>query len=139
MSLFEEVSRFIEQYENSKCEDFDVYESRGHVAISTPLLNRHKNRFVIHVIEQDDGSFKLTNDGEILLDLKHGGILFESPEKMKLLKIIIGFPTVKTDGIDLEIEANYDDFVSKMFRLLKTMGQVEDLRHSNPFDSMDEF
>ena len=138
MSLFEEVSRFIEQCEDPKCEDFDVYESREYVKIYTSSLNRHRNHFVIYVTEQVDGSFKLSDDGETLSDLKQSGISFESPEKMKLLRMFIGSPTVKTDGIDLETEATSDDFISKMLSLLRAMEDAEDLRYSNPFDNMDE-
>ncbi len=121
-----EATRFIDAYLRWLRENLRVQEIGGAVAISTPFLDRHNDEIEL-VLEKQNGSIRLTDDGYTIRDLRGSGVdLLKGARHDQLLKIISGYG-VHLEGDELSVKTTLADFAQKKHNLLQAILAVDDL------------
>jgi Domain of unknown function DUF1828/Domain of unknown function DUF1829 len=121
-----EATRFIDSYLRWLRENLRVQEIGDAVAITTPFLDRHNDEIEL-VLEKQNGSIRLTDDGYTIRDLRGSGVdLSKGARQQHLLKIINGYG-VHLEGDVLLVKTTLADFAQKKHNLLQAILAVDDL------------
>lgn len=100
----------------------------GVIEITSPLLDRHNDFLQIYVVPTDGKLFKLTDDGYIISDLKASGCDIKGSKRRKeIFRMILNGYGIQSDGEELFVLANLDDFPQKKHLLLQAMLSVNDM------------
>jgi hypothetical protein len=97
------------------------------VEITTPYLDRHNDSLVIYA-RRDNGGYLLTDDGEIVQDLKMSGCNLDTPKRRDLLKLTLnGFGIQIGERDSLLVHASRENFPSRKHNLVQAMISVNDM------------
>lgn len=125
--MIEQMTDLVEQYASWIRDRTSLRKiDNDWIEITTPYLDRHNDCIQIYARKQSDG-FLLTDDGEILEDLKLSGCSLDSPKRQKLLSTALsGFGVRNEDG-RLEVTATTGTFPQRKHSLVQSMLAVNDL------------
>ncbi|MBA3315715.1 MAG: DUF1829 domain-containing protein [Planctomycetaceae bacterium] len=121
-----ECQRLVNSYLQWLRERITVEEVNGACEITTPFLDRHNDRLQIYVVRQD-GGYRLTDDGYILSDLEVSGCSLESPNRQRMLHVILSGFGVHEDEGALFVDASIATFPQKKHSLVQAMLAVNDM------------
>ncbi len=95
--------------------------------ISTPFLDRHNDHLDIFLIK-NNGSFKLSDNGYTIADLRMSGLEINTPKRENILKTTLNGFGVKIDANDeLYVDANAQNLGQKKHYLLQAILSVNDM------------
>ena len=126
MELRAEVETLLEGYYKWLKSSTKIDNIDGHVAITTPHLDRH-NDFMQMVVSHSDDGFLLSDDGYILADLEASGCLINSPKRMAMLEETLNGFGIRKVHNELVVYASKGDFALKKHSLLQAMLAVNDM------------
>lgn len=95
--------------------------------IITPFLDRHNDHLQIYILKSGD-SYKLTDDGYTLADLKLSGLEINTPKRQTTLKTALyGFGVKLGENQELTITANESNIGQKKHNLLQAILTINDM------------
>lgn len=95
--------------------------------IDTPFLDRHNDHLQIYIIKNDN-SFKLTDDGYTIADLKMSGMELNTPKRTKIFKTILdGFGVKLGEHGEIYVDATPGNLGQKKHYLLQAILTVNDM------------
>lgn len=97
--------------------------------LTLPFLDRNNDEIEIYIIQKDDGTFYITDDGATLNDLQLGGfdIFGSNRRKMILDSIVSAYGITKTDDNELVANCTMQDLALKKHMLAQCMIKVSDM------------
>lgn len=102
-------------------------ENNGIGEITTPYIDRHNDYIQIYAIN-DNGKFKLTDDGYTINDLALSGCSLESPKRRKMLEVILNGYGIKIEqGNKLITDTTVNDFPIKKHNLIQAIIDVNNM------------
>lgn len=121
-----ECSDLVASYLSWLKDKIKVTELDGGCEISTPFLDRHNDHLVIYV-EKTPSGLRLTDDKYIISDLEMCGCKLDTPQRKKMLEVILNGHGVHEQDGELFVESSSADFPRKKHALVQAMLQVNDL------------
>lgn len=94
-----------------------------------PFLDRNNDSVEMYIINNKDGSYLITDDGETIGDLQLGGFNFSNtPRKQKILEAIISaYGVTKSANDELTVTCTLNDLPMKKHMLAQCMVKVSDM------------
>jgi len=121
-----EATHLIEDYLRWLRDNLRADEVAGGVVITTPFLDRHSDEIEIF-LQKEDRSFRLSDDGDTVRDLRSGGVdLGKGSRRDQLVRILNGYG-VQLDGDELWLRATAGEFPQKKHNLVQAILAVDDL------------
>lgn len=121
-----EATTLVDDYLRWLRENLRPAEVPGGVVIATPFLDRHSDEIEIF-IEKSNGSFRMSDDGATVADLRAGGVeLTKGARREQLVRILNGYG-VELEGDTLSVKATPAEFAQKKHNLLQAILAVDDL------------
>ena len=101
--------------------------------LTVPFLDRHNDFLSVYVRENHDGSYRLTDDGEIIRDLGQSDCRLDTPKRRLLLEAILRGHGLD-DGLrdDLVAQADEANFPERLHSLLQAMLAIDGLALTAP-------
>lgn len=121
-----ECQRFVDEYIRWLKEEIEVRELDGSCQISTPFLDRHNDAIEIYV-ERSNGSFRLTDDGYTIHDLRASGMEFATEKRKAHLRAVLNGFGVRLEGDEICILSSGDDFPQKKHNLVQAILAINDM------------
>lgn len=120
---------FCNLYLNWVKENIEQFKVRDNTfRITLPFLDRNNDSIEIYIIQKDDETFLMTDDGATLSDLKFGGFDINSDKRKKILdSIIASYGITKTDDNQLIVNCTMNDLALKKHMLAQCMVKVSDM------------
>ena len=103
-----------------------IGEDQEWVEITTPFLDRNNDCLQIYA-RQEGSSLLLTDDGEVIGDLRDSGCDLSGKKRQELLKMTLNGFGVHQEGDQLVVRASRENFPMKKHALLQAMIAVNDL------------
>lgn len=101
------------------------------IEVMTPFLDRHNDMMPLYV-RRDGVDWELTDDGQILADLRMSGCPMEKGTRAQLLEqTLMGFG-VRRDGDALTVRASTEELPAKKHHLIQAMLAVDDMFLTSP-------
>jgi len=125
--MMDEMRRLCDEYADWLKERTTLREVDDWVEITTPYLDRHNDCLQIYARKDNNGGFRLTDDGYIIRDLQHSGCSLDTPKRQALLTLTLNGFGVQRDGDQLTVLTSSSDFAQKKHNLLQAMIAVNDL------------
>jgi hypothetical protein len=120
-----ETKVLIDSYMSWFKEEIKLEEIEGACEITTPFLDRHNDYIVIY-LEQTDGGFLLTDDGETLADLSLSGVEI-TPLRNQILKVMLNGFGVKRENDELVVTGEPKNFPKRKHNLVQAILAVNDM------------
>lgn len=97
--------------------------------ITLPFLDRNNDHTELYIIDRQDGTFLLTDDGVILNDLEFSGFDFSGSKKRRriLSAVTNAHGVTVTDNNELQVVCTLDDLPVKKHMLAQCMVKVSDM------------
>ncbi len=96
-------------------------------SISTPFLDRHNDHLDIYLLKKDN-SYKLTDNGYTIADLKMSGFEINTPKRESILNTVLSGFGVKLNGNDeLYVDATSHNIGQKKHYLIQAILSVNDM------------
>ncbi|HEY9899308.1 MAG TPA: DUF1829 domain-containing protein [Pantanalinema sp.] len=124
--MLSEARRLIVSYTDWLKDRTALRDVNGWVEIQTPFLDRHNDRLVIY-LKEENGTFWLTDDGYTLDDLRMSGCELKTPKRLALLQTILNGHGVQLLDDALCVQATREDFPHRKHSLVQAMVTVNDL------------
>jgi len=125
--IINEIQRLLDDYARWLRDKTVLREvGKNLVQITTPHLDRHNDCLQFY-IRKDGNEYELTDDGYIINDLINSGCLLDAPKRQELLKTTLAGFGVKTDGVQLFMNATQENFSLKKHNFIQAMLAVNDL------------
>lgn len=100
----------------------------GIISVTTPFLDRHNDFTEVYIIDNHNGSYKITDDGYTINDLELSGFEFNSPKRKNTLKSTANrFGVSIDDDNALFLQSSLDNMPSKKHMLLQCMIAINQL------------
>ncbi len=102
---------------------------KGVWRISTPFLDRHNDHLDIYAVDQGKDSYRLTDDGYILEDLKISGFELNTAKRKELFEVAIRRFGVEFDEKTNEIftVSNIEELGKRKHNLVQAMISINDM------------
>ncbi|MEW6235325.1 MAG: DUF1829 domain-containing protein [Candidatus Omnitrophota bacterium] len=124
--MLNEIGELLERY-NAWLKDKTVLrQTEDWVEITTPYLDRHNDYMQIYA-KKENGGFLLTDDGEVIDDLKLCGCKLDTAKRQSLLKTTLNGFGIQIDGDKLVARASKENFALKKHSLIQAMLAINDL------------
>ena len=102
-------------------------DMEGIYEITTPFLDRHNDKLQIYLSE-NDGLFRLTDDGYIIADLISSGCAINTDSRKRYLEMILqGFGIHTNQDSELYVHTTASDFPKKKHKLIQAILAVNDM------------
>lgn len=95
-------------------------------SISTPFLDRHNDHLDIYILK-NNGTFRLTDNGYTIADLKMSGFEINTPKRDSILKTALNGFGVKMIVDELFVEATANNIGQKKHYLIQAILAVNDM------------
>lgn len=122
------IEELLDEYWKWVREETQIREIGNEIEVTTPYLDRHNDCMQIFVTPIEDG-VRLSDDGNVLEDLKRSGIDIDAPRKNSILQSTLNGFGVKRIGDRLTVDATASDFSFKKHNLLQSMLAINDLHY----------
>lgn len=102
---------------------------KGVWKISTPFLDRHNDHLEIYAVSKEEDTFKLTDDGYTLSDLRLSGFELNSPKRREIFNITIKRLAVEFNEKTNEIYTitRIEDLGRNKHNLIQAMVTINDM------------
>lgn len=121
------VEKLIQSYVAYIHSNFNVEKIHHNTfEIITPFLDR-RNDHISFYLEENKGSLRLTDGGEMLESLSLDGLEFKSPKKARELEITLNGFGIFKEQAELYILTNPNDFAKSMHSFIQALLSVNDL------------
>ncbi len=122
----ENLNLLINNYYNWLKEKTDFKKISNYYKITTPYLDRHNDYIQIYLKKEND-NFILTDDSYTIEDLIQSGCNIDTPNRKKLLQIVLNVYGVSLHNEELFVKANNDNFPLKKHNLIQAILTVNDM------------
>lgn len=122
----ENLNLLINNYYNWLKEKTDFKKISNYYKITTPYLDRHNDYIQIYLKKEND-NFILTDDSYTIEDLIQSGCNIDTPNRKKLLQIVLNGYGVSLHNEELFVKANNDNFPLKKHNLIQAILTVNDM------------
>ncbi len=122
----ENLNLLINNYYNWLKEKTDFKKISNYYKITTPYLDRHNDYIQIYLKKEND-NFILTDDSYTIEDLIQSGCNIDTPNRKKLLQIVLNGYGVSLHNEELFVKANNDNFPLKKHNLIQAILAVNDM------------
>lgn len=97
--------------------------------LTLPFLDRNNDHIEMYIINNNDGTYCITDDGATIADLHLGGFDFSTSARRKniLESIISAYGVTKTEGDELTVNCTTSDLPMKKHMLAQCMVKVSDM------------
>lgn len=128
-----DIQKMINDYTDWLNKGFSAVQVGEYYELTTPYLDRYNDHLQIYVKQEPNGTYLLTDDGDIITNLKSAGVSFTRSKKRKLMleRIARNFG-VSINGAALEIQATKSNYPQKKHMLLQAMMTVDDMFIAEP-------
>lgn len=128
-----DIQKMINDYTNWLNSGFTAVQVGEYYELTTPYLDRYNDHMQIYVKQESNGSYLLTDDGDIITSLASSGVsVSRSPKRKKMLEHIARNFGVSINGEALEIRATQSTYPQKKHMLLQAMMTVDDMFIAEP-------
>ena len=128
-----DIQDLIKEYTNWLGEGFTAVKFGEFYELTTPYLDRYNDHLQIYVKQNANGSYFLTDDGEIIRNLISAGVSFKgSSKRNEMLNRIARNFGVTVNGTKLEIFATRSDYPQKKHLLIQAMLTIDDMFIAEP-------
>ncbi|MGM9630431.1 DUF1828 domain-containing protein [Butyricicoccus sp.] len=128
-----DIQKMINDYTDWLNRGFTAIKIGEYYELTTPYLDRYNDHLQIYVKQEANGSYLLTDDGDIITNLKSAGIsISRSPKRKDMLARIARNFGVSINGSALEIQATKSNYPQKKHMLLQAMMTIDDMFIAEP-------
>lgn len=128
-----DIQKMINDYTDWLNRGFTAVQVGEYYELTTPYLDRYNDHMQIYVKQESNGSYLLTDDGDIITNLASSGVsISRSPKRKKMLEHIARNFGVSINGEALEIRATQSTYPQKKHMLLQAMMTVDDMFIAEP-------
>lgn len=128
-----DIQKMINDYTDWLNSGFTAVQVGEYYELTTPYLDRYNDHMQIYVKQESNGSYLLTDDGDIITSLASSGVsVSRSPKRKKMLEHIARNFGVSINGEALEIRATQSTYPQKKHMLLQAMMTVDDMFIAEP-------
>lgn len=128
-----DIQKMINDYTDWLNSSFTAVQVGEYYELTTPYLDRYNDHMQIYVKQESNGSYLLTDDGDIITSLASSGVsVSRSPKRKKMLEHIARNFGVSINGEALEIRATQSTYPQKKHMLLQAMMTVDDMFIAEP-------
>lgn len=128
-----DIQKMINDYTDWLNSGFTAVQVGEYYELTTPYLDRYNDHMQIYVKQESNGSYLLTDDGDIITSLASSSVsVSRSPKRKKMLEHIARNFGVSINGEALEIRATQSTYPQKKHMLLQAMMTVDDMFIAEP-------
>ena len=128
-----DIQKMIKDYTDWLNSGFTAVQVGEYYELTTPYLDRYNDHMQIYVKQESNGSYLLTDDGDIIMNLASSGVsISRSPKRKNMLEHIARNFGVSINGKALEIRATQSTYPQKKHMLLQAMMTVDDMFIAEP-------
>ncbi len=124
--MIQDVQKLLDAYLAWLKDKTQLRQVADWVEITTPYLDRNNDYLQIYA-RKVNGSYVLTDDGQIIGDLEQTGCKLNSPKRQDLLKMTLNGFGVQLQDQRLEVHASPDNFALRKHNLVQAMLAVNDM------------
>ena len=123
-----DIQKMIKEYTDWLYSSFSAVQVGEYYELTTPYLDRYNDHMQIYVKQESNGSYLLTDDGDIITSLASSGLsISRSPKRKRMLEHITRNFGISMNGNALEIRARKDTYPQKKHMLLQAMMTIDDM------------
>ena len=128
-----DIQKMIKEYTDWLYSSFSAVQVGEYYELTTPYLDRYNDHMQIYVKQESNGSYLLTDDGDIITSLASSGLFISrSPKRKRMLEHITRNFGISMNGNALEIRARKDTYPQKKHMLLQAMMTIDDMFIAEP-------
>lgn len=128
-----DIQKMIKEYTDWLYSGFSAVQVGEYYELTTPYLDRYNDHLQIYVKQESNGSYFLTDDGDIINNLISSGVsISRSPKRKEMLMRIARNFGVYVNDTALEIHATKSTYPQKKHMLLQAMMTIDDMFIAEP-------
>lgn len=125
--LLDEANRVLDEYASWVRESMRAVQEDNSVRIVGPMLDRDNDNMSVLMAKSEDGSYVLTDLGEIVSGLELSGCNVRAGVRGEKLRQIVNGYGVSLDEDEIFVRCSRSELVPKMNMIFQAMASVDDL------------